>query len=141
MPGNYDLQKTFFTIKGDILGGIVASIVALPQALAFGVVTGMGANAGLWGAIILCFFAGIFGTKLPMISGPTGPVAIVTATIIAAYGNNITSVIPVFLIAAIFQMINKLTTDIKISVLFPFMKSTFLYQPYYKARSAAFATS
>ncbi len=109
MPGNYDLQKTFFTIKGDILGGIVASIVALPQALAFGVVTGMGANAGLWGAIILCFFAGIFGTKLPMISGPTGPVAIVTATIIAAYGNNITSVIPVFLIAAIFQILISFT--------------------------------
>ena len=97
-------KNLILMIKGDILGGIVSAIVAFPQALAFGVATGLGASSGIWGCIILCFFAGIFGSKLPMISGPTGPVAIVTASVFAMY-NDFSAVIVVFLLASIFQII------------------------------------
>ena len=45
---------TIQTLKNDILAGITVAIVALPLALAFGVVSGAGAIAGLYGAIILC---------------------------------------------------------------------------------------
>ena len=38
-------KKFLSTLRGDVLGGIVSAIVALPQALAFGVATGMGASA------------------------------------------------------------------------------------------------
>lgn len=99
------IKNILLTLKGDISGGVVSAIVAFPQALAFGVATGMGASAGLWGAVILCFFAGIFGTRLPMISGPTGPVAIITATVLASYSHDTASVIPIFLMAALFQII------------------------------------
>ena len=43
----------FTNIKGDILGGLTAGIVALPLALAFGVSSGLGPSAGLYGAIFL----------------------------------------------------------------------------------------
>lgn len=99
------LNNLLLKIKGDFLGGIISAIVAFPQALAFGVATGLGADAGIWGCIIMCFFAGIFGCKLPMISGPTGPVAIITATVLAAYSQDVTSVIPVFILASVFQII------------------------------------
>lgn len=105
MQMNSKLTNTLFTIKGDILGGIVSAIVALPQALAFGVATGMGASAGMWGAIILCFVAGMLGTRLPLISGPTGPVAIVTASIMAAYAFDASSIVTVLLLAALFQLV------------------------------------
>lgn len=96
--------KNFLSnLRGDVLGGIVSAIVALPQALAFGVATGMGASAGMWGAIIMCLVAGILGTKLPMISGPTGPVAIVTASIMAAYNYEAGAIVTVLLLAAIIQ--------------------------------------
>ena len=49
---NIRLRLNIFT--GDLLGGVNAAIIALPQALAFGVATGFGASAGIWGAIILC---------------------------------------------------------------------------------------
>ena len=72
---NMDYIKTRLNIfMGDALGGINAAIIALPQALAFGVATGFGAGAGIWGAVILSFIVGILGTKIPMISGITGPV-------------------------------------------------------------------
>lgn len=96
-------KKFLSTLRGDVLGGIVSAIVALPQALAFGVATGMGASAGMWGAVILCLVAGLLGTKLPMISGPTGPVAIVTASIMAAYGYETGAIVTVLLLAAIIQ--------------------------------------
>jgi MFS superfamily sulfate permease-like transporter len=38
-------------LRGDLFGGITAGIVSLPLALAFGVQSGMGAIAGLYGAI------------------------------------------------------------------------------------------
>lgn len=99
-----DSYKNFLSnLRGDILGGIVSAIVALPQALAFGVATGMGASAGMWGAIIMCLVAGVLGTKLPMISGPTGPVAIVTASIMTAYNYDTGAIVTVLLLAAIIQ--------------------------------------
>jgi SulP family sulfate permease len=78
-------------IKGDIFGGLTAGIVALPLALAFGVQSGLGASAGLYGAIILGLFAAIFGGTNTQISGPTGPMTVVSATVvsmaISKYGN------------------------------------------------------
>lgn len=91
-------------ITGDIFGGINSAIITLPQALAFGVATGFGASAGLWGAIILCFVAGILGPKTPLISGATGPVAIVTAATMMALHNNLSSVVSVLIMAAVFQI-------------------------------------
>ena len=66
-----DIKSRLNVVTGDILGGLNAAIITLPQALAFGVATGFGASAGIWGAIILCLIAGVLGTKVPMISGVT----------------------------------------------------------------------
>lgn len=95
---------------GDCLGSLNASIVALPQALAFGVATGFGAGAGVWGAIILTFISGILGSKIPLVSGITGPVTIVIASIMAALNANISSVILVMFMAGILQVILSLTS-------------------------------
>ena len=113
------LRLNIFT--GDLLGGLNAAIIALPQALAFGVATGFGASAGIWGAIILCFIAGILGTKVPMISGITGPSAIVIASIMHALNKDINSVIMIMLMAGLFQILLALTklTDIVKYVPYP----------------------
>lgn len=94
---------------GDILGGLNASVITLPQALAFGVATGFGASAGVWGAIILCFVAGILGTKVPMISGATGPVAIVIASVMYDLNKDLNAVIFIIFLAGILQIILSLT--------------------------------
>lgn len=104
-----DIKAKLQILSGDILGGINSAIVALPQALAFGVATGFGAAAGIWGAIILCFIAGIIGTKVPMISGPTGPMTIVIASIAAALGYDMQAVITIMLLAALIQILFSVT--------------------------------
>ena len=80
-------------LKGDLFGGITAGIVALPLALAFGIqafggiddssASSMGALAGLIGATFLGFFASLFGGTHSQISGPTGPMTVITASLLS----------------------------------------------------------
>lgn len=63
--------------KGDIFGGVTTAIISLPLALAFGVASGAGAEAGLWGAIMVGLFASLFGGSNTLISEPTGPMTVI----------------------------------------------------------------
>lgn len=103
-------------IKGDVFGGITAGIVALPLALAFGIqafsgidspeASSIGALAGLVGATLLGFFAALFGGTHSQISGPTGPMTVITASIVsgawASSQGNISAVIFSMSLAGIF---------------------------------------
>ena len=103
-------------IKGDIFGGITAGIVALPLALAFGIqafggvndpsAASMGALAGLVGATMLGFFAALFGGTHSQISGPTGPMTVVAATLIsgvwASSNGSVSSVLISMALAGLF---------------------------------------
>ncbi len=73
----------FSNIKGDITGGLVAGVVALPLALAFGVQSGLGAISGLYGAIAVGILAALFGGTTTQASGPTGPMTVVSAALVA----------------------------------------------------------
>ncbi|WP_346289785.1 SulP family inorganic anion transporter [Sphaerothrix gracilis] len=68
-------------LRGDLFGGLTAAIVALPLALAFGVASGAGAIAGLYGAVFTGFFAALFGGTPAQVTGPTGPMTVVMATV------------------------------------------------------------
>ncbi len=92
------------TIKNDIFGGVTAAVVALPLALAFGVASGAGATAGLYGAIILGFFASLFGGTSTQISGPTGPMTVITAAAIVTFQNDFQSVITVIFLSGLIQI-------------------------------------
>lgn len=67
----------------DALGGLTAAIVSLPMALAFGTVSGLGAEAGLYGAIIVGLTAAVFGSTRVLISEPTGPMTVMMTAIVA----------------------------------------------------------
>jgi len=104
----------FNNLKGDVFGGVTAGIVALPLALAFGIqafsaVPGgasIGAYVGLTGAMLLGFFAALFGGTHSQISGPTGPMTVVTATLVTgawtASNGNLSEVMLSMALAAIF---------------------------------------
>lgn len=104
-----NLKTKLKIFTGDVFGGINSAIITLPQALAFGVATGFGAGAGLWGAIILCFVAGMLGPKVPLISGTTGPVAIVVASMMIALNNNLQAAVTVLIMAALLQLAASMT--------------------------------
>ena len=106
------MKNLFQHLRGDLFGGITAGIVALPLALAFGVQSGLGPDAGLYGAIFIGFFASLFGGTSTQISGPTAPMTavsmVVIAGIVAANEGNVANALPyiliVFLLAGLMQI-------------------------------------
>jgi SulP family sulfate permease len=97
----YDLEA----FRGDVFGGITSAVVSLPMALAFGVVSGLGALAGLYGAIAVGFFAALFGGTRSLISGPTGPMSVVMAVIVTGYVHNLTEAFTIVMMAGIIQIL------------------------------------
>ena len=104
----YDTQN----FKGDFTGGLVAGVVALPLALAFGVQSGMGATAGLYGAIAVGIFAALFGGTETQASGPTGPMTVVSAALVTAaiemtgsLENGMSIILLTFLLGGLFQVV------------------------------------
>ncbi len=69
-------------IRADIFGGVTTAVVSLPMALTFGVTSGAGAEAGLYGAVLVGLFAAIFGGTSTLISEPTGPMTVVMTAVI-----------------------------------------------------------
>jgi sulfate permease, SulP family len=97
-------------LRGDIYGGLTAGVVALPLALAMGVASGLGPIAGLYGAIFVGFFAALFGGTESQISGPTGPMTVVVAGLVASIAShpdlsgNIELIFTAIMLGGIFQI-------------------------------------
>lgn len=92
-------------LRGDIFGGLTAGIVALPLALAFGEASGAGPIAGLWGAIIVGFFASLFGGTETQVSGPTGPMVVVFAGLFASLSGNVALIFTAVMLAGVLQIL------------------------------------
>ena len=103
-------RLTFDNLKGDALGGLTAAIVSLPLALTFGVASGAGAEAGLYGAIIIGLFASLFGGTSTLISEPTGPMTVVMSAVVMSLvaanpENGMAMAFTVVMLAGLFQII------------------------------------
>lgn len=70
----------------DLLAGLTVAVVALPLALAFGVASGLGAQAGLVTAVVAGAIAAVFGGSNLQVSGPTGAMTVVLVPVIAQFG-------------------------------------------------------
>jgi SulP family sulfate permease len=92
-------------LRGDITGGLTAGIVALPLALAFGEASGAGPIAGLWGAIIVGFFAALFGGTNTQITGPTGPMIVVFAAVFGSLNGQPEFVFAAVVLAGLIQIL------------------------------------
>ena len=97
-------------IKGDCWGGLTAAIIALPMALTFGVASGAGPEAGLWGAVLVGLFAALFGGTPTLISEPTGPMTVVMTAVIANLTardpeNGMAMAFTVVMMAGLFQIL------------------------------------
>lgn len=100
----------FRNLKGDLFGGLTAAIVSLPLALAFGVASGAGPVAGLYGAVCVGFFAALFGGTPTLISEPTGPMTVVMTAIVSSMvannpENGLAMAFTVVMLAGIFQIL------------------------------------
>ena len=97
----YDLD----TLRGDVFGGVTSMVVALPVALGFGIASGMGAAAGLYGAIAVGFFASVFGGTRSQISGPTAPMTVAMAVVLTSHADSLAEALTVVVLAGLLQVL------------------------------------
>lgn len=103
--GIWSFMTTAHSLRGDIFGGMTAAAVALPLALAFGIASGLGALAGIYGAVLVGFLAAVFGGTPVQISGPTGPMTVVVASVVGYFAGNLTLICTVIMLAGLFQVL------------------------------------
>ena len=95
LPSRSDYSGVGSSWRVDLLAGITVGIVALPLALAFGVSSGVGAEAGLITAVVAGFVAAVMGGSNVQVSGPTGAMVVVLAPIVATHGAGVVAVVSI----------------------------------------------
>ena len=98
---NYNIEA----LRGDLFGGVTAAVVGLPVALAFGVASGLGPLAGLYGAVAVGFFAAVFGGTKSQISGPTAPMAVAMAVIVTSQAEGFADAFTIVVLAGLIQVL------------------------------------
>lgn len=91
-------------ILGDVFGGVTSAIVMLPMALAFGVASGLGPVAGIYGAVAVGFFAAAFGGTPSQISGPTGPMTVAMVAIVTLHADSLATAFTIVMLAGLMQI-------------------------------------
>ncbi|WP_419922007.1 SulP family inorganic anion transporter [Candidatus Poriferisodalis sp.] len=101
--------QTSGSVLGDVFAGFTTALVMLPLALAYGVATGLGPQAGLYGALAAGLIGFLIGGTRTMIFGPSAPLSLVTAVVVANYANNLTEVFTIVMLAGAMQVVLALT--------------------------------
>ncbi|MEU5905065.1 SulP family inorganic anion transporter [Micromonospora sp. NPDC047467] len=86
LPGRADWAAVHRSPRRDVLAGLTVAVVALPLALAFGVTSGLGAEAGLITAVVAGAVAAVFGGSNLQVSGPTGAMTVVLVPVVQQFG-------------------------------------------------------
>ena len=105
MRTHFGMSYNLPAFRGDLFGGITAAVVGLPVALAFGVASGLGAVAGMYGAIAVGFFAAVFGGTRSQISGPTAPMSVAMAVIVTTHADSLSKAFTIVIMAGLIQIL------------------------------------
>jgi SulP family sulfate permease len=95
LPARGDYQALPRSWRRDVVAGLTVGVVALPLALAFGITTGLGAEAGIVTAIVAGLVAAVFGGSHVQVSGPTGAMTVVLVPIVQREGADAVLVVTV----------------------------------------------
>ncbi|MBB5908476.1 SulP family inorganic anion transporter [Actinoalloteichus hymeniacidonis] len=117
LPGRSDWRAVRQAPRRDLIAGVTVAVVALPLALAFGISSGLGAEAGLITAIVAGALASIFGGSNLQVSGPTGAMTVVLVPIVGRFG--VSGVLLVGLLAGVLLIVLALTRAGRVVRLLP----------------------
>jgi SulP family sulfate permease len=116
--------------RSDLTAGLTVGMVVIPQGMAYAAIAGVNPIYGLFTAIIPTIIAALFGSFPYLVTGPTNPTALVTASVLLSYSNRtdyLEFVLTLAILAGLFKLIlgilklGSLTKYISNSVLVGFL--------------------
>ena len=75
------------TVRNDVMAGITAGVLILPQAIALATLAGLPPEYGLYTAIFPVIITALYGSSWHSLSGPNTALAVLTAMTIAPFAN------------------------------------------------------
>ncbi len=110
MNATFKKVKRYFRveIRSDLAAGLTVAMVVIPQAMAYAAIVGINPIFGLFTAIVPTIVAALFGSFELLISGPTNPTALVTASVLIHYADRpdyLEFVLALAILAGIFNIV------------------------------------
>ena len=97
---NYSLRR----LSGDTFGGVTTAATVLPMALAYGVATGMGAIAGMYGAIVVGLCTAVFGGTPARISYTAAAMAVAMMVVLNEHADSVSEALTIVALAGLIQI-------------------------------------
>ena len=91
----------FDDLRGDLVGGLLAGVTSIPFAIGFGILSGLGPVAGMYGAIALALNSAIVGGGRGILISP----ALIVSMIFAQYSSSLTEAAAIGVLAGIIQIV------------------------------------
>ena len=95
----------FQTLRGDVAGGVTAAAISITPAAAFGVVSGLGAASGIYGALAVGLFVGVFERSRPQMGSVTSVLAVAMAAVVATHADTVADAFTIVMLAGVFQLV------------------------------------
>ena len=92
-------------LRGDVLGGVTAGVVSLPLAMGYGVLSGLGPAAGLYGAFATALISSIVGGARGVIAGPNVVIAMVMAVVVTDTASSLAEAATIGVLAGLIQLV------------------------------------
>ena len=70
-------------LAGDVIAGAIVTVMLIPQSLAYAMLAGLPAQAGLYASLLPIFAYAIFGSSMTLAVGPVAVASLMTATALA----------------------------------------------------------
>ena len=72
------------TLRADLVAGLIAAVIVLPQGVAFATLAGMPPEYGLYGAMLPAIVGALWGSSWHLISGPTNATSLMVFATVSA---------------------------------------------------------
>ncbi len=108
MSNSINIIKRYFKgkFRADLSAGTTVAMIVIPQSLAYASIAGINPIFGLFTAIVPTIIAAVFGSFPFLITGPTNPTALVTASVLLGYAGRADYFELVFALAIIAGLFN-----------------------------------
>jgi sulfate permease, SulP family len=94
--------------RPDLMAGLTVAMVVIPQSMAYAAIAGVNPIYGLFTAIIPTIVGALFGSFPYLVTGPTNPTALVTASVLLTFADRpdyLQFVLALAIIAGLFKLI------------------------------------
>ncbi len=98
------------SLRADLMAGLTGAVIVLPQGVAYALIAGLPPEYGLYGAIVIAIIAGLFGSSIHLVSGPTAALSIVVFSVVSGVvspdsAEFVPFVLTVTFMAGVFQLV------------------------------------